>query len=360
MRKSTVHGIILAAISVCLTMLGLELAVRIHRGKVLQFQSATAKPQNRVGRMAYHPRLGWIPRPGRASSDWTSNVDVSSVRSNGRSISTASRPILAVGDSFTFGDEVEDSETWAAHLEEILNKRVLNAGVGAYGIDQAFLRAELLLEKYDPDVVFLSFISDDIDRTEYSYYPYGRGWKPYFEYGDGSLILRNVPVPQEPAPRGSRRRFQTLRRALGYSFSPMPFSTGSPVNGGKIALFLSESTTMVKMSASTYSYVWTVSQKAGEANSSLSLWRQRPHRRQRPASEPCRTCERERRHGFGPFNGNAGASAQSVAESVPARWPLLPSNEPLGRRADRSILARNGDSLSLRTVPNRSVKYAQR
>ena len=217
MRKSTVHGIVLAAISVCLTMLGLELAVRIHRGKVLQFQSSTAEPQNRVGRMAYHPLLGWIPRPGRFGSDWTSNVDASSVRSNGRSISTASRPILAIGDSFTFGDEVEDSETWAAHLEKILNKRVLNAGVGAYGIDQAFLRAELLLDKYDPDVVILSFISDDINRTEYSYYPYGRGWKPYFEYGDGSLILRNVPVPQEPSPRGSRS-FQTFRRALRYSF----------------------------------------------------------------------------------------------------------------------------------------------
>jgi hypothetical protein len=217
MSKSTVHGIVLAAISVCVTLLGLEIAVRIHRGEVLQFQPLTAEPQNGFGRMAYHPRLGWLPRPGRFSDGWTWNVDASGVRSNGRSIATVSqhRPILAVGDSFTFGDEVEDSETWVAHLEEVLNTRVLNAGVGAYGIDQAFLRAELLLDKYDPDVVILSFISDDINRAEYSYYPSARGWKPYFEYRDGSLILRNVPVPQEPAPP---RSFQTLRRALGYSF----------------------------------------------------------------------------------------------------------------------------------------------
>jgi hypothetical protein len=211
-RRSTVHGIVTATISVCVTLLGLELAVRAYRG------TATARLETGLGRSTYHPRLGWIPRPGRVSSGWTSNVDASSVRSNGRAFSTASRPILAVGDSFTFGDEVEDSETWAAYLEDILHKRVINAGVGAYGLDQAFLRAELLLEEYDPDVVFLSFISDDIDRTECSYYPYGRGWKPYFEYRDGSLILRNVPVPQEPAPRGSPRRFQTLRKALRYSF----------------------------------------------------------------------------------------------------------------------------------------------
>jgi len=103
-----------------------------------------------------------------------------------------------------------------ALLENTLNKRVLNAGVGAYGIDQAYLRAELLLEQYNPDVVILSFISDDINRTELSYYPYGGGWKPYFEYEDGSLVLRNVPVPRAPPPQGSHS-FQTLRNGLSYS-----------------------------------------------------------------------------------------------------------------------------------------------
>ena len=214
MRKSTVHRIILAAISVCLTALGLELALRIHHGDVLQFESFTAEPLNRAGRMAYHPSLGWTEsRPGRSGSDWTSNVDASGLRSNGRSISTTSRPVLAVGDSFTFGDEVEDGETWAAHLEEILNRRVLNAGVGAYGIDQAVLRAELLLDEYHPDVVILPFISDDISRTEYSYYPWGRGWKPYFELANASLSLRNIPVPETLVPG----RFRTLRGVLGYS-----------------------------------------------------------------------------------------------------------------------------------------------
>jgi hypothetical protein len=114
---------------------------------------------------------------------------------------------------------------------------------------------------------------------------------------------------------------------------PMPFSTGSP------ALTLSGSTRMATMLASTYSSVWTVSQRTVEANSSLLLCRQMAHRRQRPASEPCQTRERERRRGFGLINGNAEASAQPLPESVPARWPLLPSDEPLGRRAHRSIFA---------------------
>jgi len=213
--KSAIRGIISMAIGICLTTLVLELALRIYDGKMLQFESLTPESQNRVGFMAYDSRLGWVPRPGQRGGTWTANIDASGLRSNGRSILTTSRPILAVGDSFTFGDEVEDSETWAARLEVVLNKRVLNAGVGAYGIDQAVLRAELLLDKYLPDVVILSFISDDINRTEFSNYPYayGRGWKPYFEFEDGSLRLRNVPVPQEPA----RLRFRALRHVLGYS-----------------------------------------------------------------------------------------------------------------------------------------------
>ena len=213
MRKSRVHGLVLTAISVCLTLLGLEFAVRLQRGTVLQLQSQSAQPQNSIGRNTYHPRLGWITRPGRFESGWISNTDESGIRSNGRPGPPAGRPVLAVGDSFTFGDEVEDGETWAAQLEEILNKSVINAGVGAYGIDQAFLRAELLLEKYDPEVVILSFISDDINRTEYSCFPNGRGWKPYFAYEQGALALKNVPVPRD----SFLRRHQTLHRLLGYS-----------------------------------------------------------------------------------------------------------------------------------------------
>jgi len=108
---------------------------------------------------------------------------------------------------------VADEETWVARLEGRLNKRVLNAGVSAYGIDQAVLRAERLLAQYRPELVILSYVTDDINRTEFDYLSYGAGWKPYFELVNGSLTLRNVPVPETPRPP----RFASLRQALGYS-----------------------------------------------------------------------------------------------------------------------------------------------
>jgi hypothetical protein len=216
MRTSALYGPVVACFSTCATLLALEFAVRIHRREILRFERVNVEQPGRVGRIDYDPRLGWTPRPGRFTGGWTFNVDTAGLRSNGTGAPESGRPILTVGDSFTFGDEVADAETWPAYLEGILDRRVLNAGVSAYGIDQAVLRGELLLDRYDPEVVILSFISDDIDRTERSYYQWGFGLKPYFEYRDDSLVLRQVPVPRALPPQ-SHRRFAALHDGLGYS-----------------------------------------------------------------------------------------------------------------------------------------------
>ena len=220
MKKSTLLGLVLAVASVMTTLLGMELALRVHNGTVFTFESLLddsvprARRMRRVARVQYDSTLGWTPTVGQSVSGWTANVDSSGLRSNGRFIPAPGRPILAIGDSFTFGDEVADEETWVAGLERRLNKRVLNAGVSAYGIDQAVLRAERLLDQYQPDVVILSFVADDIDRTEFDYFPYGRGWKPYFELVNGSLSLRNVPVPKRHALCHSRRCAVHLATAI--------------------------------------------------------------------------------------------------------------------------------------------------
>ena len=120
---------------------------------------------------------------------------------------------MAFGDSFTFGDDVLDNQTWPAALENILQQPVLNAGVNAYGIDQACMRAEKLLAKYQPAVIIVAFISDDIHRAEYSYF--SRKWKPYYEYGPNGLELKNVPVPTGFA---TPRRLPTLNRILCHSY----------------------------------------------------------------------------------------------------------------------------------------------
>ena len=75
--------------------------------------------------------------------------------------------IVALGDSFTAGYEVQVEETFAMQLEGHLRAaghdvEVLNAGVSGYSNAEALLYLERELLKYEPDVVLLSFYGNDL------------------------------------------------------------------------------------------------------------------------------------------------------------------------------------------------------
>jgi hypothetical protein len=104
------------------------------------------------------------------------------------------RRILVFGDSYTFGDEVSDQETYAADLGRILpNTDVINMGVHGYGHDQMleYLRSEGV--KYRPDVVLIGYVWFDQYRNLFAFNNYA---KPKFELRDGQLVLTGIPVPR--------------------------------------------------------------------------------------------------------------------------------------------------------------------
>ncbi len=76
--------------------------------------------------------------------------------------------IMAFGDSFTEGYAAGNDETWPANLERMTGRRVLNAGVRGYGLDQIVLRAERVMPQLKPPTVVLAFIADDVVRTALS------------------------------------------------------------------------------------------------------------------------------------------------------------------------------------------------
>lgn len=103
--------------------------------------------------------------------------------------------IVVLGDSFTFGDEVSDDETYSADLEKLLPKtEVLNLGVSGYVHDQMLLYWQEEGSKHHPDVVILGFVSADTDRGLHSFNAFA---KPRFEWSQGKLQLTGVPVPTE-------------------------------------------------------------------------------------------------------------------------------------------------------------------
>ena len=143
------------------------------------------------------PLVGGIPKPGvsiRHPTKWYRMTAVENgTRWNGSgSIAGEAAFALAVGDSFTFGADVSDEETWPAALERETGRRVVNAGVAGFGLDQTVLRAEQLVGMYRPEFVIVSFIADDIGRTEWARQV---GSKPYFVIDEqGNLEFHAMPV----------------------------------------------------------------------------------------------------------------------------------------------------------------------
>ena len=220
MRLAKKLGLALAATVVCLVLL--EGGARLVKGKPLFYWRNFVETRIDVIRSVYPIRydsmLGWAPKPGdyTDSNYWGKTLTIleEGVRSNGRVSPAPSAPvILAVGDSFTFGSQVADEETWPAALQGLSGRRVINGGVFAYGLDQTVLRAEALVEIFAPDLLVVAFIPDDVHRTERSVRTGAA--KPYFEIADGGLVLRNVPVPRHEPSVGA---IGAVRRVFGYSY----------------------------------------------------------------------------------------------------------------------------------------------
>ena len=75
-----------------------------------------------------------------------------------------------MGDSFTFGDQVSNHETWPSCLERKLLNGVDNGGVFGYGSAQALKRASMKLMKKQYSTVILSvLVGQDFQRDQLSY-----------------------------------------------------------------------------------------------------------------------------------------------------------------------------------------------
>ncbi len=218
-RTDIIKKIALSIISIVIMFVCLELVARAYKGEWhwKNFWLAERDFVRSAYPVQFDKRLGWIPAAGASGSKniWGSKVtiDKNSIRENGNNTTFPSRPLLlTVGDSFVFGDEVSDNETWPAYLEKELDRKVINGGVCGYGIDQSFLRLQQLVQKYKPDVILFGFTPDDIRRTGLSVYL--RVPKPYFSLTGNELVLHTEHISKEKISRHDG----IIRPVIGYSF----------------------------------------------------------------------------------------------------------------------------------------------
>lgn len=157
---------------------------------------------------AYNGAIGWTSPANCVSNVYNSDAD--GFRRTTARASLAEPPILVTGSSFAKGDEVNDDEAWPAYLQDLIGRKVVNAGVSGYAFDQMVLSTEQFVPKVKPLFVIASFTPGDIRRAEMKV-----AWnreKPYFTVEGGQLQLHNVPVPGKP---GEPVRFPAAAEWLG-------------------------------------------------------------------------------------------------------------------------------------------------
>lgn len=216
--------LLFSLLPVVVLLLASEVAVRVFRARqgLSPFMVGSYRDQRidlirRGYPSAHDPLLGYVPRANVASdrNRWgvLVSIDEQQLRRNGPGPRPTGGPgVLAVGDSFTFGDQVADAETWPARLEQRLQRPVWNGGVFGYSFAQTVLRAEQLLPRLAPAELVVALIADDLRRCELSkrFTPV-----PWYDLVGDELVLKNVPVPDSARDNALDRQWG--RRLLGHS-----------------------------------------------------------------------------------------------------------------------------------------------
>lgn len=168
---------------------------------------------------SYHPQLGWAPDPKKSGRRNILRTKVTilppGIRANDNPAVSEVPLTLAVGDSFTFGEQVSNHETWPSLLEAKLGTKVVNGGGCAYAMDQVYLRAVQLLQTFKPKQLIVSIDGIELARNRLKTSAAAAASKPYFEIHQDKLVAKNIPVPFKPERQMAGTPFQ---KAVSYSF----------------------------------------------------------------------------------------------------------------------------------------------
>jgi hypothetical protein len=184
-RASLRRRVGVALVALLATLLCAEIALRAY-----------AAATRRVRGVTTDALLGWRMLPGieKTGNGWCARVPA---RTNAHGWRDAEHDyvrvpgrarILALGDSFTFGWNVDFGARFTERLAELLGAEVINMGASAYGPDQELLGYEREGRLYEPDVVVWQlFAGNDLEDLRSAR---KSGWpKPYFRRRGEELEL---------------------------------------------------------------------------------------------------------------------------------------------------------------------------
>lgn len=148
-------------------------------------------------------KLGWTNAPGFCSADGKRRFNSKGLRGATEFAPMPApgvRRVALFGESFVYGEEVDDGEEFAAQLVDVEPRlEVMNFGVSGYGTDQALMRLELDGRDCHAQVVCIGVMLENIVRNVSRLtrlrnpYVKGLGVKPRYRLVHDALEL--VPSP---------------------------------------------------------------------------------------------------------------------------------------------------------------------
>ena len=224
MTKKIFFYLIFFFILVFITLFSLEFVSRLylyfvknnHCAKTLNFEKYESNADD---------LLGYTPKKG---SKIGCNGEKYTINNKGfrtyEGFNFADSNHLVIGDSFGFGDELDDSEVISYLLYKDHNIKSINAAVYGYGIDQMTLRALEIIKNKEISKVIMITSPGGIDRVNKSVRNNVK--KPFYSF-DGKKLVLNKPGYQriENATRNS-----LINKSFFIRFSLIKLGMGKYLN----------------------------------------------------------------------------------------------------------------------------------
>jgi len=221
--------------SLLAALLAAELGARLWLGDDFVQGAWVGPPQALCGR--FDAELGWANREGSRANVAGRDVGAYTVSINSQGLRGPEREprktagtlrILLLGDSTAWGWGVNEEQAFATLVERALGPdlEVVNLSVPGYSTDQQVLQLESEGRRYQPDLVLLALVHNDLLANRFP--EYNGMQKPQFvPAAGGGLELTNSPVPAPTgdsvlAGRYALRRASTFLALAKLALPPPP------------------------------------------------------------------------------------------------------------------------------------------
>lgn len=154
--------------------------------------------------------IGWVPRPGHSWLTYTVNEQgVRATREHPETPPDPAKRILCLGDSFTFGHEVDDHETYPHHGEQLRpGTEWINLGINGSGLTQALLHYRKSGRRFGGKYVVIGFMTNNSKRTVNCFRPFVSPndaatpfTQPFAKFVDGRFSIEPNPYQDTAAYR---------------------------------------------------------------------------------------------------------------------------------------------------------------